>query len=249
MARAKIIFTLLLSSTMAFSQPMTLRDPSFVGSLMPAAAGSGPTNVLNGIVAWWQLKDDSGTSPADSSGNGNTASFFGSPTWITSAPNGGGLTFNGSSEGLSVAASSSINQIVTNNAFSVCFWANATIGGSFEEIIRSENATPWFVVVNTSPAVAATTSSQYSQAGCSFATDGAWHFYVGTFNGSTVVMYRDSVELTSYSDSDITTTGNGLTIAYFSSGGQYFNGSLSAVRLYNRALTAGEVTNLYQYRQ
>ncbi|MHB9023942.1 MAG: LamG-like jellyroll fold domain-containing protein [Armatimonadota bacterium] len=44
--------------------------------------------------AWWKFDDGSGTSAADSSGNGNTGTLRNSPTWAT-GHSGGALSFNG----------------------------------------------------------------------------------------------------------------------------------------------------------
>ena len=38
---------------------------------------------ISGLVGWWNFDEGSGTSAADSSGNGNTGTTDGAPTWTT----------------------------------------------------------------------------------------------------------------------------------------------------------------------
>lgn len=78
---------------------------------------------------------------------------------------------------------------------------------------------------------------------------GGWYHAVGTFNGNTLLLYSDGAQVgsTSYSGSLTSTTGN-FTIGAinFASGAQrFFNGLISYVMVWNRALTPTEVQTLY----
>lgn len=69
----------------------------------PTGAGGSCGGPTTNLVGWWELTDGSGTSAADSSGNGDTGTLDGSPTWATTGPyNGGGVTFNGTAQYISV---------------------------------------------------------------------------------------------------------------------------------------------------
>ena len=73
-----------------------------------------------GIVARWAFDEGSGTSAADATGNGHTATLQG-PTW-SPGRSGSTLTFDGEDDIVAVLASPALTGL-TNN-FSLAFWAN-----------------------------------------------------------------------------------------------------------------------------
>ena len=76
--------------------------------------------------------------------------------------------------------------------------------------------------------------------------DGEWHYVVGVRDGSNLHMYVDGVleNTGSISDSDYS-NNSPITIGAYNSGDYYFSGSIDDVRIYNRALSEGEVKALY----
>ena len=84
-------------------------------------------------------------------------------------------------------------------------------------------------------------------------TAGKWTHVVGVVNRSnnTVYLYFDGVSVGTPANisgvGDLSTTGTNLHIgSYRVASGDYANGSLDDVRIYNRVLSAGEVQKLYQ---
>jgi hypothetical protein len=79
--------------------------------------------------------------------------------------------------------------------------------------------------------------------------DGKWHFMSATYNGNAMGIYVDGVQTgssTSFSGSLPTVAGNVRVGAdYQSTPASFFNGKLDDVRIYNRALSAAEVRQLY----
>jgi len=76
-------------------------------------------------------------------------------------------------------------------------------------------------------------------------TDTGWHHAVVTKNGSTIKLYIDGVD---YTGAVTNQTIVNTTSVFFISGpsGEFpFNGSIDDVRIYNRALSASEVSRLY----
>ena len=47
-----------------------------------------PTDLegINGLIGWWRMEEGTGTTVADSSGNGNDGAFIGNPTWSAITP-------------------------------------------------------------------------------------------------------------------------------------------------------------------
>jgi len=60
------------------------------------------------LVGWWGLDEGAGTTAYDSSGNGNDASFEGSPAWVEDGKFGKALKFDGSSDYLAAPDSESL---------------------------------------------------------------------------------------------------------------------------------------------
>ena len=84
--------------------------------------------------------------------------------------------------------------------------------------------------------------------------DGNWHFVVGTYDGTTVRLYVDGNEVTPGTASN-TVIGYQLPTDTFTVGGYpdpncrqfaFYTGALDEVRVYDRALTADEISQLQQ---
>ena len=78
-----------------------------------------------GLVGYWKFDDGSGTTAADSSGNGYTATLFNGIGWITGEI-GGAISANGVNQYGSIPA---IN-LSSTQAVTVAFWANRTYSTS-----------------------------------------------------------------------------------------------------------------------
>lgn len=77
-------------------------------------------------------------------------------------------------------------------------------------------------------------------------TDGKWHHLVGIKNGSNISVYIDSSLIGTKSLNGEKITGiYDLYIGALAGSSEFFNGSIDELRIYNRALTAAEVTELY----
>ncbi len=81
--------------------------------------------------------------------------------------------------------------------------------------------------------------------------DGAWHFITGVYDGatSTVYLYVDGatnvVSETATFDTDFSMTTAPVTIGWLDFGSFYYTGLLDEIALYDVALSADEVQNLY----
>jgi hypothetical protein len=75
-----------------------------------------------------------------------------------------------------------------------------------------------------------------------------WYHLVGTYDGNTAKIYIDGIEEGSISTSATINMPNSWTIGSWDGGGNVHDGDLDDVRLYNRALTASEISQLYNKR-
>ncbi|CAB4157744.1 Concanavalin A-like lectin/glucanases superfamily [uncultured Caudovirales phage] len=74
-----------------------------------------------------------------------------------------------------------------------------------------------------------------------------WNHVVGTFESGSRKIYVNGVQVAS--DTQVQTlpvNASGETIGMYNSGGYYYNGSIGVVRVYNRVLTATEVSQNFQ---
>jgi hypothetical protein len=89
------------------------------------------------------------------------------------------------------------------------------------------------------------TSGTYNQSSVTLSqsiTVNNWHHIVGTYDGTTLSLYRNGslVGTPATTTGNITNTSKSLTIGV--RGGNYFGGRISNTKIYNRALTAAEIS-------
>jgi hypothetical protein len=214
------------------------------------SADSQGDSLEKGMVGYWKLDDASGTSATDSSGNANTGTLTGSPTWI-SGKVGGGLSLNGTSQYVSVNDETKLNPSVV----SVSAWAyRLTDVSTWPVIVHKEvystskgyvlgplgNGEPvGFRINGDNVYVPKESSSSYNQ----------WVHYVGIFDGNKMYLYKNGVlqETVDPAFTSISSSTQNLGIGLDLSGSStYWNGSVDEVRIYNRALSADEVAKLYK---
>lgn len=195
------------------------------------------------LVGHWTFDgpDIHGTTVMDRSSYGNDGVATG--TTKTIGKLGQGLSFNGSSDYVSTVNGFTSLPGTTNTPFSFSFWIKANSGVSGDVfswgIYRHCN-------INYAGAFSCTCSDDNYNGTRSYVAvdDGTWHqiAYIYISEGSQT-LYTDGILVASASESLHTGTGDvGLGYTLF---GGYAAVSLDDVRVYNRALSASEVTNLY----
>ena len=244
----KYLIALLLScSTLMAVPPIGYNDPT-----------------IGGLVGWWTMNEGSGTlTTADLSGNGNTGYFTNSPAW-TNGVVGSGLSFNGRVDAganvVSVLDSLSLQQIRTNITISVWIYSLVTSNrAEYDVVVKTMGTTAVY-----GPGIFGlgfvNGMHPYCQAG-----DGAtrillqpntifptnkWVFFSYTYDGSTITMYSNAVNIASGSFSVVMPTNKfSIDIGGVANLGlinqQTFYGHLDDVRIYNRALSSNEMLKLY----
>lgn len=145
---------------------------------------------------------------------------------------------------------------LNNHSYSFTAWAKRTATGAYQILIEVGNQNS----NNDNIAQMEFTPSNYFN--CSFwgdpgsqsssaYTDGNWHFYACTFDVSTKKMtaYIDGLSVGSGNTTGtLSDSGYGTIGAVYSFGSYtaFWPGTLDDVRVYNRALSASEVYNLYK---
>lgn len=203
-----------------------------------------PIDNTNGIVGWWTFDDGFAT---DVSGGNNNGALIGTPPPYPSASQiiGQGLIFDGTNSSITVTHNANLN---VGDIFTLSVWLKRGRTATVEQLFNKGNGCYAFAfkaddtielgkdnVANiTSTTITITDTVQF-------------HHVATTKNGSSVRMYIDGVDVTgSVSNQTIVDTTNDL---YFgrrvTGGGNRFKGVLDDPRIYNRALTPGEIVALY----
>ncbi len=232
-----------------------------VAALLPAGASATvigkPTNNL-GLIGYWPLDENYGTQAGDFSGNRNTGTINGTTTW-TSGIRGGALMFGGGT-GDYVAIPGFSRTLTGGGTISAWVYVTSPVEGC-DGVVFSRGS-----VSNTGinagscgdPTIVGFHWNENGPGGGGFyATGGApiiplneWVLLVlvGEPTQATIYAYSRSGQ---NSFVEVDTLGSPLIDALRigqDDGSRAFTGKIDDVRIYNRALTAAQVTALYQSR-
>jgi hypothetical protein len=207
-----------------------------------------------GLVGYWKFDEGSGSLAADSSGTGNLATLIGNPTWA-SGKSGGAISLNGNNQYAFVGNNQSIN---ITNKLSISIWWN----GTFE----SNNDWPMFVSkggfdIGTGYEIGFSSNHfgtpgllHMSSGGSGIVTNipvltqNQWHHIVGVIDGNQGKLYLNGNMILQGVVNNLSNNNDDFNIGRRTPGNSwagYVNGKIDEVRLYNTALTANEINNLY----
>jgi hypothetical protein len=238
---------------------------------LPVSLRLAGQDVASGLIGHWKFDEPSGTTATDSSGNNYHAQLFnagtGAASWVDGKVNGG-IQLDGTNDYLAIQTLN-YTQAGQIPAVTVVAWVK-TSATSQSFVISYDRSTNWRFTVggdNNSGKLffASTDSSQvtadnYSN---SVVNDGAWHLVAATYDSVTSLkkFYLDgspngsasvhgNMPLGSGAYTRFGTIGtNNEDIAYNTlqegSRGNFFQGTLDEIRLYDRALTDADVAYLY----
>ena len=172
-----------------------------------------------GLVGYWKMDANVGTTIPDYSGNGNTGTFGtgdSAPGW-TSGMYGVGLSFDGSNDYVNV------NNTILDNAitFSISAWVKTTDDGNYKRIVHkgafggaSGNGF-WFRKQSTNVAAF---YGGCTATGTSSINDGAWHYITGVKTSSQSQIYVNGILQDACDDTTTLTTTNNLQISGYNNG-------------------------------
>jgi len=219
-----------------------------------ASTGSGP-------VAWYKLDETSGITAADSSGNTNAGNLVNGPVWTTGKINGA-LSFNGTNQYMTTPSSASLNTIASQMSVALWIYKKAatplnaygtmigrrfgTGNGDLWSLGYSNNATNDYTF-----GIKGGTTDFATPIGISSAGDlNTWVHLVGVYNGTTIILYKNGVQVLSAPASGaMLSETSPLVIGAGDNGtngiSEFVNANLDDTSIYNRALSAAEVLALY----
>jgi hypothetical protein len=242
-----------------YSQP-NLQIGTYCSNNQLTCSETGTPDLSQGLTGWWPFAESSGSSAYDMTPNFNTASLVDSPPHLSGNSCIVGGCLNISSAYVEVPYSTSIN----TTYFSASTWIKVKswlYAPTFITILGREdqNGIGWGLTVHS---LTSTTGSIYAEfftpsGGLSDTSQvdysgsiGRWNLLSITYNGTVGCFYDNATQV------GCVTTAVGLhgSIPFLIDGNRYNNiaaiignGVQGEVRLYNRALSPSEISELYVY--
>jgi hypothetical protein len=239
----------------------TTTDAGNCGACGATCAQDVGASLSTGLLGLWRFDEGSGTTSADASGNGNTATLFNGPSWATGY-SGDAIEGNGTN---SYVQANIGTWFGSNNTLSVSAWTyvNANSSGPVVGIAGTSGWNMPFLSVRGStvygwlwgvPGTDQTTSPLSATVSLN-----AWHFLAITYdpNGGGAgigqeIFYVDGAASGSatgtYAPSGTADTFQTVITGAKPNGGSmnsYLLGKVDEVRAYNRTLSAADITALY----
>lgn len=204
------------------------------------------------LTTWYKFDETSGTTAYDASGNGRNASLVNGPTWAAGRT-GNAVNLDGSNDYVSMP-----NAIVsTLYDFTIAAWVRLDTVSTWSRIFDFGTGTArnMFLTPRGGSSVirfAITTNGngaeQQINGNAALAT-GSWQHVAVTLSGNLGILYVNGAEVGRNSNMTLRPANLGNTNLNYIGRSQYadpyLDGRVDNFRIYNRALTAAEIGNLY----
>ncbi|WP_415296825.1 LamG-like jellyroll fold domain-containing protein [Cellulosimicrobium sp. SJTW-1] len=208
-------------------------------------------STADGLVGAWNLDEGQGLVTVDASGWGGTGALVGATTWVPGVT-GSAVRSDGSTGHVRVPDSAALD---LTSRLTVVAWirpeqratqyvVKKAAQGETDgyELGLSSGGTP-FLRLNQ----ASSGDTFRVDATSSYPTDGTWTQLVGTYDGTRMRIYVNGVEQGSKAGpATVVANSSPLGIGAEPTGFRPMKGAIDGVRLYDRALSASEVTTLFQ---
>ncbi|MBL7813671.1 MAG: fibronectin type III domain-containing protein [Saprospiraceae bacterium] len=227
---------------------MTVRAKDAAGNLSVASTAlsvktnaTTSANITSGLVMHLKFNETSGVVASDASGNNNIGSLTNSASFVA-GKNGNAISLNGSNQYVVVNNSASLNP---TTAITLSAWINATDLSGNRVIFQKRHYDPAFelavyggqLVFNLSGPGGITTNAP---------SVGAWNLVTATYDGVNKKLYINGTLVATVAGTGaIGTNPESVFIGTRGSWENFFNGRIDDARIYNRALSATDVSALY----
>ncbi len=206
-----------------------------------------------GLVGYWPLDEATGSSAGDQSGNNHSGKLNNSPVWTTGKL-GAALIFNGNNTTVDI----NTNVLNTSTSFSASAWVQLYDLSTWHTAVSQDgtNISGFYLQFTASGQFAFSLVNTDSTGGTTVrATSNfnpvinTWYHIVGVYDASVqqISLYVNGT-LQSTQPVPAPWNATGETVigrAKWGGNADFWNGKIDDVRLYNRALSATDVTSLY----
>ena len=217
----------------------------------PTKSVSATVTVSSDLVGWWPLDEGTGLVAYDVSGQGNDGTWNGPPsppsnTYYTTGEIGSAAGSFGGETGLTVGTQP-VYQFT--GPFTLSAWVNTVSKGTIltmqNDIINGYNLAISYGIIRF--CVYAGAAENCVGGGNYPLSSPTWTYFTAVFDGSNISVYANGVLLQSGNAAAPTASTGPLVFGIAQRGGDYSNfiGSIDDIRIYSRALSAGEIASLY----
>ena len=256
-----ILFLMLACVAFAGSKKQSMRKFSVFANASTSPYWTSPDTAL----VRYDFETTNSTQTLDTSGNGlhasNVPSVVNGPVWFIAGTNSQGridyaYDFDGSDDAFGTA-NSSLLQLTTG--VTVMAWVRPVSIGAFEKIVAkwrdSGSGSAYVLQVNTGGEIhfdLDTGGVTRLNAGTGKVTTGTWQHIVGTWDGSTMKIYKNGVEIASRSETNALscdTSRLAVGCRWDPSLGYrlFFDGDIDQVKVFDYGVSSNGVYNFYQY--
>ena len=202
----------------------------------------------DGLVTWLRCNETSGAAAADASGKGNNGTFVNSPTWVAGYQ-GNALRFDGFNDAVQIGTAN-----LNPARGAIAFWANAEQFDTNPTYFFGHAVQPWssriqlFVDSGASSLSLGLGDTHYRQVNIQTLIPNTWYHIALSWDGSNYAVYINGAVKGSGAYTGLTAFN---TFADIGNGGntadrqESFWGKIDEFRMYNRSLSAAEISALY----
>lgn len=230
------ITSLLLTLLIFFSCTVPKDGGTTGGDGSGGGTGSEAVPAPSGYIARWSMDGDGD----DNNSTINLSNQTGNPSYSSDSPKEGTdyLVLDGNDD------LNSANYAITKNAFTISGWIylDSTFSGTFPTIFKLGLIQAYYR--DFSGAFYADIGGATILTMAPFTTD-SWHHIVFTYDGATSRLYHNGELKSSRAASSDVSTVNAKLYVGSVGGADYWKGSVDDLIFYERALTATEITTLY----
>lgn len=204
-----------------------------------------------GLVAEYSFNENTGTNAMDTSGNNVTATLSNAPTWVTGAK-GSALDFNGTNQYVGRPIG---NLNLTGNKVTVSAWFKADVTTGLRRIVTAQpvetsGEEKFSLLINDNKLQFWIGTTIDGLLEIPFTSTGSWQHVVGVYDGVNMLIYLNGAFASSTSKSGNlrSSASSAFQIGrYGPTWGQYFDGAIDEVRVYDRVLSESEIAQIYSY--
>ena len=197
-----------------------------------------------GLVAAYDFDEGTGTVLTDRSGSGNNGVVSGA-TWVA-GKNGGGLSFNGTSNLVTVADADVLDLAGT---LTLEAWVKTASTSGNRRLVLDKEGSGFLSyalyandAVNRPGETLHLGTTDVTVDGTSQLALNVWTHVAATYSGASMTLFINGVPVSSVSQTGTIAPSTGaLRLGGSSQFGRFFSGTLDDVRIYNRALSQSEI--------
>jgi hypothetical protein len=204
------------------------------------------------VAAWIPSRDTAGNGTTTlndlvGTNHGTLTNMDAATDWVADTANGGirALDFDGVNDFVRISGS-----LIASGAFSVSGWFLASSFSVTQNIwSRGTSALGTYMAIrtNTTPRIFFTVDGVLTTSiGTTALATNTWYFFALVRSGNNVLYLNSTIEASSSTTPDYTADNNTLSSTPIAAGLQFLTGRIDDVRIFNTALNASDVAQLYR---